>query len=468
MPSNQRRAEILIYRIIDWVMAALAWTLFFVIRSRIENPGIGFSEIIHDDKLHLGLIIIPAGWMILYSIFDKHSDIYRYSRFNTLMRTLILSLIGSIFIFFTVLLDDKTYNYTNYLVPVSILFSIHFMLTGIARMSFLTWTKRKLKNGQISYKTLIVGNDISENELVSSIMESNPNGLKVVGYLSDSEATVNDAFLGHYDTLEETLSGHHIEEVILAMSEDQVDDLELILTQLDAYKDQVLIKATPKMYGMLLGRMRMSHHMATGLLQLDQDVISDNSLIFKRLFDVLVSMFSLLILSPAYLIVGLLVKLTSRGPIFYSQERIGRNGVPFSIIKFRSMFLDAEKGGPQLASTGDDRRTPIGKVIRKWRLDEIPQFLNVLKGDMSLVGPRPERQFFIDQIVEQEPLYNHLLSVRPGITSWGQVKYGYASSVKQMLKRLRYDLVYIENMSLSLDLKIMFYTILVLMKGEGK
>ena len=179
----------------------------------------------------------------------------------------------------------------------------------------------------------------------------------------------------------------------------------------------------------------------------------------KRLIDIFASLILIVVLLPVYIVTILIVKVTSKGPVIFKQERIGLHGNPFNILKFRSMYTDAENGIPKLASKGDERITPFGKFMRKVRLDETPQFFNVLIGDMSLVGPRPERQYFIDQIMKQSPHYRHLHKVRPGITSWGQVKFGYAENVDEMVKRLKYDIIYIENMSLALDFKILFYTI---------
>ena len=188
----------------------------------------------------------------------------------------------------------------------------------------------------------------------------------------------------------------------------------------------------------------------------------------KRIADVVISLLALIILSPVFLVTAIIVKCTSPGPVFYAQERIGRHGVPFMMHKFRSMYVDAEAMGPALSKDNDPRITPFGRFMRKVRLDEIPQFYNVLKGTMSIVGPRPERQFFIDQIVKRAPEYLLLQRIKPGITSWGQVKYGYASNVDEMVERLRYDLLYLDNMTLATDMKILLYTVIIIFQGRGK
>ncbi|HTA27243.1 MAG TPA: sugar transferase, partial [Bacteroidia bacterium] len=197
-------------------------------------------------------------------------------------------------------------------------------------------------------------------------------------------------------------------------------------------------------------------------------ILEPKQVILKRAFDIAVSLFCLIILSPVYLIIAIIIKLTSKGPVFYSQERIGLHGKPFTIYKFRSMAHGAEKNGPALSSKDDNRITKVGKFLRKTRLDELPQFLNVLIGTMSIVGPRPERKFFIEQIIQKAPQYTHLQKIKPGITSWGQVKYGYAENVEQMVRRMKYDLLYLENISFLLDMRILIYTVLIVMQGRGK
>ncbi len=188
----------------------------------------------------------------------------------------------------------------------------------------------------------------------------------------------------------------------------------------------------------------------------------------KRILDVILAIVGIIILSPLILFVGIMVKLSSKGSIFFLQERIGNNMKPFMIWKFRSMHIAAEDTGPRLSSDEDSRVTAWGKMMRKWRLDELPQLWNVITGDMSIVGPRPERKYYIDQIVQTHPEYLQLLKVKPGLTSMGMVKFGYAENVHEMIERMKYDLAYVKKPTLLLDIKIMFQSIKVVLGGKGK
>jgi exopolysaccharide biosynthesis polyprenyl glycosylphosphotransferase len=272
--------------------------------------------------------------------------------------------------------------------------------------------------------------------------------------------------MGSLSDLKETIRREGVEEVIIALESGEHKELERILGKLDSV--EVIVKVIPDMYDIIAGSVRMDAIYGTPLIQIERDLMPQWQKAVKRGGDVALSVLALLLLAPVYLITILAVKMDSKGPAFYLQERIGKGGRPFNIIKFRSMYVNAEEAGPALSSDHDPRITRVGRFMRKVRLDETPQFFNVLKGEMSLVGPRPERQHFIDQIVKKAPHYTHLHKVRPGITSWGMVKYGYAENVDEMIRRMKYDLLYIENMSLLVDLKILIYTVLTVVQGRGK
>ena len=425
-----------------------------------------------DQNFYLGIVLIPLFWALLYWIIGSYRGIYRKSRVREVGNTLVITFLGTIVLFFLLLLDDEVLTYDFYRYTFTSLFLIQFTLITVVRLILLTRLKRKLITRQIGFNTLLVGDNEKAVQLFQQLEAAKEaEGYKFVGFvtLEPKQETLLEEHLPKLGTVFEILElikRYQVEEVIIAIESHEHEELKKVLAILEG--ERVIIKILPDMYDIIAGAVKMNHLFGTVLIEIQPEIMPQWQKHLKRLFDVALSALVLVLGLPLFLAIALAVRLGSKGPIFYSQERIGQYGRPFHIHKFRTMFTDAEKQGPQLSSDYDPRITPTGRLLRKYRLDELPQFWNVVKGDMSLVGPRPERQFFIDQIVAVAPHYRHLLRVRPGITSWGQIKFGYASTVQEMVDRMKFDILYVENMSLSMDLKILFYTVAIIFQGKGK
>lgn len=469
-----RRAQTARHILADWLAAFLSWGLFFAYRKiNIESRKFGEPQAIEiTDTLIVGLVVIPVLWLGLYALWGSYRDVYRKSRLQELGHTLVTTLIGVTILFFALILDDEILNHTTYYESFGVLFALHFGLTFLFRFILYTITARKIQRREIGFPTLMVGSDVKAMELFDELeTQALSYGNRFVGFVPVKKRDTYPLLdrlpcMGSLTDLKDIIRSEGTEEVIIALESGEHKELERILSKLEGV--DVIVKVIPDMYDIIAGSVRMDAIYGTPLIQIERDLMPQWQVVVKRGADIVLSALALLVLSPIYLLTVMAVKWDSPGPAFYRQERIGKGGLPFDIIKFRSMFVDAEEAGPALSSDHDPRITRVGRFMRKVRLDETPQFYNVLLGEMSLVGPRPERQYFIDQIVRTAPHYTHLLKVRPGITSWGMVKYGYAENVEQMVRRMKYDLLYIENMSLLVDLKILIYTVLTVLQGRGK
>ena len=471
---NKKRQAIK-YFICDFFAAMLVWVLFFTYRKiYIEHEWEWYQHLFSNKRFYIGSVFIPICWVVVYYLQGTYHEPYRRSRLIEFIQTLYTTLLGVLILFFVLLLDDNIQSYKNYYKSFAVLFSLQFLLTAIPRFILSSATNHKIQKRKIGFNTLIIGSNENAWNIFNEIQNlKEGNGNLFTGFIhidernGFSEKLIEKLpHLGELTDLVSVIKKNNVDEIIIALESSEHNYIQQILN--DTIDVDVRIKLIPGVYDILAGSVKFTSVIQAPLIELNREIAPRWQINAKRIFDVLFSFFVLIIFSWLFIILAIIVKLTSKGPVFFSQERLGLHGRPFKIIKYRSMYIDAEKHGPALSSENDPRITSFGLFLRKSRLDEFPQFFNVLIGQMSIVGPRPERKFFADKIIEKAPHYKHLHRVRPGITSWGQVKFGYAENVDEMIKRLKYDLLYAENMSLLVDIKIIIYTILIVFQGRGK
>ena len=460
------------YIVADLVMGALAFWIFNIVRfyllKEYNNGFLNVWSYLGTTKLVLEQCIVPPCIICIYWLSGYYNNPFNKSRLQEFSTTFFSEIINTIIIYLVLLINDQTgKRIINYEVII-VLFGLLFVLTYFVRVLITNFAIYRFRKEIWQINVLIMGNSKASRKVAKKLSLGNRNvRYHIEGFVEiPGETSVKDnSKVIPYSEFEETYSQLDINQVILAP--ENYNDKKIVNLLSVLFPLEIPVKISPDTFSFITSAIKLKDIYGEPFIDLTGPSISEASKNIKRSFDVAFSLFILLLLSPLYGILSILVKMSSKGPVFYSQERIGRHQIPFKIYKFRSMYVEAEKNGPQLSSENDERITKIGKWMRKYRMDELPQFWNVLKGEMSIVGPRPEREFYIKQILKEAPYYALVCQVRPGITSWGMVKYGYASTVKQMVERTRYDLLYLANMSISLDCKILIYTLKTVFGGKG-
>lgn len=456
----------------DFITANLSWLLANIYRY-YETGYRSFSDLSAFLLFPLEIqlqIIVPVLSLIVYYYSGYYNNPIHKSRLEEFKVTFSSVLIITLCVFFAAIVNDFPDNYNVFYRLISAQFLLQFVLTYGVRFAMTQSLMRKVHRREFGFRTVIVG---AGKRAVG--LEKELDGLRegigslIEGFVdTGQEPRVAEPgrVLGRLEDMERIIRERDIREIFVAP--DSHDERQLFRLLNELYKYNLPIRVIAGKYGILSRAVKMRGMYTSPMIEVTRDNMTESQKNIKQTIDIFFSGLALVLLSPLFVYLGWRIRRDSPGPVFYKQERIGYHGKPFMMIKFRTMRWDAEKEGvPRLSSQTDDRITDFGKIMRKYRLDELPQFWNILKGEMSLVGPRPERKYFVDKIVAEAPYYCLIYDMKPGLTSWATVKNGYANTMEKMIERLKYDIIYLESRSLAVDFKILFYTVKTIFTGQG-
>ena len=466
------KKRIAYYLLFDFLSAFVAWQIFNVFRFHVFRDTISSSSLmvfLLSDKALWMAFFVPVFWLIIYFFSGYYSSPRRKTNLGDLLSTSISTFIGVLTLFFLVIINDYPEEPDLYYEIAIGFFLIHLFLTWLFRLLQTAPMIISQSKGRFCVPVLIIGTGENAARVFKEFNRYRSNfsyllkGFVRTGLVKDIVPA--GEIVGNMDQLGALIAEYQIEELIFAIDSRNPDKTQHLLDITYAY--HLPVKAFASKQDILAGKVSLFSLFGIPMVNLIPSSMPEWQKNIKAIFDRITALVVLILLAPLFLYLAIRVRLGSSGSIFYAQKRVGKNGKEFRIYKFRTMFTDAEPDGPLLSCVDDNRVTSYGRFMRKYRLDELPQFWNVLKGDMSLVGPRPERQYFVNQIVAKAPHYYLTQSVLPGVTSWGMVKFGYANTVEKMIQRLEYDIIYLENQSLLIDLKILVFTIKPLLSGVG-
>ena len=456
-----KRDEIILLFVSDLISINLAWAIYYYIR--IESGWIPFAN---PTSFLVPLVVIYFYWIVIFSFAGLYQHWFIRSRFDEFSSVIKAVSIGCFVLFFVIFLDDALTNshvISRFL--ILIYWSLMIIMVGSGRILIRGFQMSLLEKGIGQRNTVIIGNGQRAKYLFNIMSKFPQLGYKLLGFVSLKISGESDNILGELKNISEIVKRREVSEAIIALEQNEKEKLLDVLRFCSDIK--INLKILPDTYEIVSGLVKTNQIYGVPLIEVMPGIMSYGAKLFKRIMDITISMFLLLLLSPFLIISVLLIKITSKGGVFYNQIRVGKGGKLFTMYKLRTMFENAEEYGPEWAGEKDPRITGFGKVLRKTYFDELPQMFNVLKNEMSLVGPRPERPHFVEILKKEIPYYYKRLNIKPGITGWAQIKHKYDSSLDDVRVKLQYDFYYIENMSLKLDFKIIINTIIVVVFMKG-